>query len=125
MTCPTRSLVPGLAWRPGGWGRGVTAALLLCLHPGVSRADPGMNVIDGLPQQVIPLASEVGMGDFVFVPGSVTLLGGSSSEAGSGSDPGTVNRVVQGAGRTLEADVHHPETGARMTGADLPSSGPP
>ncbi len=80
MTCRTRSLVPGPGWRRRAWGRGASAAaLLLCLHPVVSLADPTMDVINEVKQQIVPLNDEVGLGNFVFTPGQVTLLSGSGA----------------------------------------------
>ena len=52
-------------------------------------ADPQPVTIQGVPQQVIPQAAEVGLGDFTLSTGTTSILGGSGSGSGGGSGSGS------------------------------------
>ena len=48
-------------------------------------ADPQPVTIQGVPQQVIPQAAEIGLGDFTLSTGTTSIFGGSGSGSGGGS----------------------------------------
>ena len=52
-------------------------------------ADPQPVTIQGVPQQVIPQAAEIGLGDFTLSTGTTSILGGSGSGSGGGSGSGS------------------------------------
>ncbi len=52
-------------------------------------ADPQPVTIQGVPQQVIPQAAEIGLGNFTLSTGTTSILGGSGSTSGSGSGGGS------------------------------------
>jgi hypothetical protein len=61
-----------------------TAAVVLCWST-AAFADPEPATINGMPQQIIPQAQEVGLPNFTMPTGTISILGGSgSSSTGSG-----------------------------------------
>ena len=54
-----------------------------------AQADPQPVTIQGIPQQVVPQAAEVGLGDFTLSTGTTSILGGSGSGSGGASGGGS------------------------------------
>lgn len=70
------------------WGAILCGAWVLPLGQS-AQADPQPVTIQGVPQQVIPQAAEIGLGDFTLSTGTISILGGGGSTSGGGSGGGS------------------------------------
>jgi len=71
---------------PGRWRRGhmgALAATTAALWSTSAMAQPQLQTITGVPQQIIPQVGEVGLPLFTIPPGTVSILGGSTGTGGA------------------------------------------
>jgi hypothetical protein len=67
----------------------VAAAASLLLGGPAAFSDPEPVTINGVPQQIIPQAAEVGLGNFTMPTGTVSVLGGSATGTSGSGGTGT------------------------------------
>ncbi len=80
------------------WGWGTLAAGGLLATAGLAGAAPSPVTMDGVPEQVHPQVSEVGLGSFSMPTGTTSIMPGSGTGAtGSGSGTGTDAASLSGA----------------------------
>ena len=87
---------------PASWLPHVLAAGVLALSTGLAGASPSPVTMDGVPEQVHPQVSDVGLGSFTMPTGTTSIMpgagtGSGAGETGSGTGSGADAASLSGA----------------------------